>query len=265
MLFRSYGYTARAFSDMLGRPAETSDLEELAVARFLVHRTRTQSPGTAAKDRAQLRAVWEFAARRKLVDTWPALPRIVVPERVPEAWLADELQRLLDATRLEPGTIHGFSSADVFRAMILTQYWTGERIGAVMGLQCADVRGCNVIFRAESRKGGRRDTFREIPVECADALLAVRRRPEDAAIPWQAHPTDIYRRLKRILARAGLPARRQDMFHKFRKTAASYYEAAGEDAQKLMDHSSRKVTERYLDPRIVRRGRPASEVLPKVG
>jgi integrase len=260
-----YEYTLRAFGDVLGRPAETADLEDLAVARFLASRVRSRSPATAAKDRAQLRAIWEFAARRRLVDTWPSLPRIIVPERVPEAWLTEELQAILDSARAETGTICGFPASAIYRAILLTQYWAGERIGAVMELKCADVRGCNIIFRAESRKGGRRDIFREVPVGCADALQAVRRGPGDTAIPWQSHPTDIYRRLKRILKRAGLPTRRQDMFHKVRKTAASYYEAGGGDAQKLMDHSSRKVTERYLDPRIVKRDRPASEVLPQVG
>jgi integrase len=260
-----YEYTLRAFGDVLGRPAETADLEDLAVARFLASRVRSLCPATAAKDRAQIRAMWEFAARRRLVDTWPSLPRIIVPERVPEAWLTEELQAILDAAKQEQGTICGFPASAIYRAILLTQYWAGERIGAVMELKCADVRGCNIIFRAESRKGGRRDIFREVPVGCADALQAVRRGPDDTAIPWQSHPTDIYRRLKRILKRAGLPTRRQDMFHKVRKTAASYYEAGGGDAQKLMDHSSRKVTERYLDPRIVKRDRPASEVLPQVG
>mgnify|MGYP003343505192 CR=1 FL=1 len=157
-----YEYTIRSFGESLGRPAETGDLEELRVARFLAARVREQSPGTAAKDRAQLRALWEFAARRKIVDTWPQVPRIIVPERVPEAWLSGELQRLLDAARDEPGTICGFPSAAVFRAMILTCYWTGERIGAVMALKCADVLGQAIIFRAEGRKGGRRDIYREI-------------------------------------------------------------------------------------------------------
>ncbi len=31
------------------------------MARFLAHRLRTRSVGTAAKDRTQLRAIWRFA------------------------------------------------------------------------------------------------------------------------------------------------------------------------------------------------------------
>lgn len=260
-----YDYTIRAFGEVLGRPPETRDLDELTVARFLAHRVRTTSPGTAAKDRAQLRALWAFAAARRMTDTWPTTPNIVVPERVPEAWLAEELQRLLDSAGQEPGSTLGFPHAAVFRAILLLAYHTGERIGAIMELRCADVRGCHVLFRAEGRKGRRRDIIREIGVEAADALSAVQRAPDDLAIPWGHHPTDIYRYLKQILKRAGLPTDRRSKFHRVRKTTASYYEAAGGSAQRLLDHSSPAVTRKYLDPRIVKPGAPAPDVLPRVG
>ena len=259
-----YGYTMRSWGDLLGRTPETTDLEELAVARFLQHRVRTKSAATAAKDRAQIRAIWEFCVRRRLCETWPQVPRIIVPERVPEAWLIDELQRVIDAARQEPFTYCGFSGSLVFPAILLTAYSTGERIGGIMGLLCRDVRGCSVIFRAESRKGGRRDVFRDISVACADALLAVKRGPDDTAIPWDRHETYIYNRLDIILRRAGLPHGRRDKFHKVRKTTASYYQAAGGSAQQLLDHSSPSVTRRYLDPRIVKPRDSAPSMLPKV-
>lgn len=259
-----YDYTLRSWGELLGRTPETTDLEELAVARFLQHRVRTKSAATAAKDRAQIRAIWEFCARRRLCETWPQVPRIIVPERVPEAWLIDELQRVIDSARQEPLTYCGFPGSLVFPAILLTAYSTGERIGGIMGLLCRDVRGCSVIFRAESRKGGRRDVFRDISVACADALLAVRRGPDDTAIPWDRHETYIYNRLDIILRRAGLPHGRRDKFHKVRKTTASFYEAAGGSAQQLLDHSSPSVTRRYLDPRIVRPHDSAPSMLPKV-
>ena len=259
-----YGYTMRSWGDLLGRTPETTDLEELAVARFLQHRVRTKSAATAAKDRAQIRAIWEFCVRRRLCETWPQVPRIIVPERVPEAWLIDELQRVLDSARQEPFTYCGFSGSLVFPAILLTAYSTGERIGGIMGLLCRDVRGCSVIFRAESRKGGRRDVFRDISVACADALLAVKRGPDDTAIPWDRHETYVYNRLDIILRRAGLPHGRRDKFHKVRKTTASFYQAAGGSAQQLLDHSSPSVTRRYLDPRIVKPRDSAPSMLPKV-
>lgn len=259
-----YEYTLHSWGELIGRPPETSDLEELAVARFLAHRVRTKAAATAAKDRAQIRAIWEFAARRKLCDTWPSLPRIVVPERVPEAWLADEMAKIMQSAALEGGSICGFPAADVWRATLLLCYDTGERVGAVSELLVGDVRGLTVLFRAEARKGRRRDIFRDISQECADALAAVRRKPADTAIPWDRPHTCRWRILGRILERAGLPADRRCKFHRIRKTTASYYEAAGGSAQRLLDHSSPTVTRRYLDPRIVTPGAPAPSVLPRV-
>lgn len=61
-----YDYTLRAWGEMLGRPAETTDLDELAVARFLAWRVRKWAAATAAKDRAQIHAIWGFCAEETL-------------------------------------------------------------------------------------------------------------------------------------------------------------------------------------------------------
>jgi integrase len=259
-----YSYTLRSWGGLLGRQPETDDLEELSVARFLAHRVRTMAAATAAKDRAQLRAIWEFCSRRAFCSTWPSTPRIIVPERIPEAWLTEEMHKLMESAALEQGAICGFPAAAVWRAMLLLAYDTGERIGSLAELKNRDVRGCSVIFRAEERKGRRRDILREISVECADSLMAVRRGPDETAIPWDRAHTSRWDILKRILERAGLPSDRRCKFHRIRKTTASYYEAAGGSAQRLLDHSSPAVTRKYLDPRIVSPGAPAPSVLPRV-
>ena len=261
-----YGYTLRSFGEFLGRPATTDDLEELTVARWLTHRVRTKAPATAAKDRTQIRALWAWANRRGYCSTWPSTPKIVVPERVPEAWLSDELQRLLDEVAKETTLVCGFKMAAVLKAVLLTAYWTGERIGAIVALKCKDVRGQTVVFRAEGRKGRARDILRDISEDCAAALEAIRRTPDDLAIPWDRSHTYLWGRLGIILRRAGLPSGRDCKFHRIRKTAASYYEAAvgPGSAQRLLAHSSPKVTQRYLDPRIVKPGPSTVDVLPHV-
>jgi integrase len=259
-----YGYTIRSWGEFLGRPPETGDLEELAVARFLAWRVRKWAPATAAKDRSQILALWGFCSKRKLCETWPSVHRINVPERVPEAWLTDEMQRLMTSAAAEPGFVGKFPAAAVWRALLLLAYDTGERISSMLELRCSDVRELSVIFRAEQRKGRRRDIYREISQECADALATVRRTPDDFALPWDHHRTCVWRYLKKILVRAGLPSDRKCKFHRIRKTTASFYEAAGGSAQRLLDHSSPAVTRKYLDPRIVTPGVPAPSVLPKV-
>lgn len=260
-----YGYTIKSFGEFLGRAATVADLDELTVARFLAHRVRTREPATAAKDRSQLRALWEFAARRKLTDVWPTIALIRVPERVPEAWLSDEFQRLVDEASRERTTVAGIPGGLYWVALLMLCYDSGERVGSVMQLRWKYVRGCSVLFRAEGRKGRRRDILREISVQTADALLAIKgsRGPDDLVFPWDYNPSYVWKRLEIILKRAKLPAGRRDKFHKVRRTTASYFEAGGGSAQHLLDHSDPATTRKYLDPRIVK-GRSAPDVIPPI-
>lgn len=107
--------------------------------------------------------------------------------------------------------------------------------------------------------------MRDISVETADAMLAIKgnRGPEDEVFPWPRQRSYVWKRLEIILQRAGLPAGRKDKFHRIRKTTASYFEAAGGNAQKLLDHADAATTRKYLDPRIVR-GLSAPAVMPRI-
>lgn len=259
-----YTMTIKPFGKFLGHEPRLCDLEELTVARFLASRVRERAPATAAKDRSQLRALWEFAARRGILNTWPTIPLIKVPERVPEAWLTEEFERLLFEASKERVVLDGIPAGLFWRALLLVLYDTGERITSVMGLRWSGWRGSTVLFRAEHRKGQRRDIVRDISVETADAMLAIRgdRGPDDPVFPWPRNRQYLWRRLGIILERAKLPAGRKDKFHRIRKTTASYFEAAGHSAQRLLDHADPQTTRAYLDPRIVKTT-PAPDVIPR--
>lgn len=263
--FELYRFTISSFGEFLGHEATLDDLEELKVARFLAHRVRSRAAATAAKDRAQLRALWEFAARRRLLNRWPTIAMVRVPERVPEAWVTDEFRRLLASAAQETTTLDGIPSAAWWRAFLLVCYDTAERHSAVAGLCWSAIRGRLILFAAETRKGCRRDILREISEETQAALDAIRgpRKPDDLVFPWPRAHSYRWRRLQIILERAGLPAGRRDKFHKIRRTTASYYQAAGHSAQTLLDHSDPKTTKKYLDPRIVK-PTAAPDVIPRV-
>jgi len=258
-----YRMTIRSYGVSLGCEPTTEHLSEMPVARFLSQRLRTRSPATAKKDSCQLRALWEFAARRGIVTEFPAMRPIKVPERIPTAWTIDEMDRLLEAARQHDGTVAGVPAGLFFRTLILTCYETGERISAVMGLRWADVRGNLVTFRAETRKGGTRDIVRGISPVVAQSMDDIR-RPRELVFEWDRCQANLWRHMGLILKRANLPCDRGSKFHRLRKTCASYAAAAGLDPQKLLDHSSPVTTRAYLDPRIVRQ-RQACDVLPKVG
>lgn len=259
-----YGFTIKAYAKFLGRdPTVEEHFDELEMAKFLAHRLRTRSIGTAAKDRAQLHALVEFAAKRGLCK-WPTMRMIRVPERVPRAWLIEEFQRLLDACAGEPGETAGVPTSKWFRAILQTAYWTGERVGGLLALEWTDIEPTAIVFRAETRKGQRADIYRPIPPECYAAIQEIRTKRK-MVFDWDRSYSLIWHRLGRICERAGLPNDRLSKFHRVRKTSASYYKRYGGDPQALMGHSSPAVTRRYLDPRIAEPGTAAPDVLPKVG
>jgi integrase len=260
-----YKITISEFGKSLGHEPTLEDLEELKVAKFLAKRVRERQPATAAKDRSQIRAMWELAARRKMVEAWPTINLVRVPERVPEAWLSDEMILILKSAAMERASYDEVPAALWWKAIILVCYDTGERIGPIVSLKWQDVRGKSILYSAENRKGRRRDILRPISDETAAALSAIRfgRSPDDLVFPFPRSKSYLWRRLEIILKRAGLPSSRSCKFHKIRKTTASYAEAAGLSAQAILDHSDPKTTRKYLDPRIVVQ-RSAPDVLPKV-
>ena len=260
-----YKMTIAEFGRSLGHAPSLADLEELKVARFLAKRVRERKPATAAKDRSQIRAMWELAARRKMVDLWPTIQRIRIPERVPEAWLTGEMAKILESAARETTDYCGIPAALWWRAILLVCYDTGERIGSVMALLWRDVRDGYILYPAENRKNKTRDIMRRVSPETFDSLQAIRlgRKDSDAVFPWPRTKGYLWKRLEIILERAGLPHDRSCKFHKIRKTTASYAEAAGLSAQAILDHSDPKTTRKYLDPRIVA-ARSAADVLPKV-
>ena len=185
-----------------------------------------------------------------------------MPERIPQAWLTDELQRLLEAASERQGSVAGVPASSFWRAAILVCYETGCRIGELLGLEWRDVSPAGILFRAENRKGRRRDIFRPISPEVAEALEAIRRDRREV-FAWDRCYTNLWRHLGLICKAAGLPNDRLSKFHRLRKTHASYAAAAGLDPQRLLDHASPATTRAYLDPRVVQPP-SAPAVLPRI-
>jgi integrase len=260
---RIYGFTIKAFGDFLETEPTVEHLDELIVARFLAHRLRTRSIGTAAKDRTQLRALWGFLARRGSCPTWPVIRPIRVPERVPQAWLIEEFRRLLESAGEEGGNVGDVPASAFWRAILLTAYQSGERVGGLLSIEWRDVAFNGITIRAEGRKGQRRDIWRGISPDCYESIVAIK-SDRRLVFDWPKCYSMLWHDLGRICKRAGLPNDRLSKFHRVRKTTASYAAAGGLDPQKVMDHASPATTRRYLDPRIVRQPE-ATDVLPRIG
>lgn len=164
-----------------------------------------------------------------------------------------ETERLFAVASAAPGTIGRVATGDWWRALLLVCWDTGERIGAVWSVTWPDVDLTSGWVRvpAESRKGGRCDRLYRLAPDTVAALRPLRANGTGAVFATHFGRQALWIRLRRILRRAGLPSDRRSMFHRIRRSVASYVAAAGGNAQDVLGHSSPAVTRCYLDPRIV--------------
>jgi len=253
----AYLLALKHLADHVGRDPFIRELGDEMVAGCLAKMvTAGRSPATANKTRAHLLAIWRFARRRGLIDTLPEVDRLREPKRIPKAWTEAEVTRILQAAAKETGEVCAIPSRQWWVALLLLLYDTGLRISAAMHLRWRDLDEENgIIFvPAEVQK----QNADQVPFLSEDMLPVLRmiRREHAMMFPWpfdrgcRQWPT-LTRHLRRILKRAGLPSDRKDLFHKFRKTTASYIKLGGGDPTEQLGHSSPAVTRAYLDPRIV--------------
>lgn len=250
---RLYRHSIAAFETTLGRKATTDDLNDDNVE---MHMTRIVDSGlsvaSANKDLWQLGAIWRFGNRNRLVDTWPNVQLYPEPERIPMAWLPEEIDKLFQSVKEEDGSISGAPASLWWQSLLSVLLDTGERIGAVMQCTKDNLQGCYLLVPAESRKGKTRDKLFELSGETQHLLSALSLAHRYTLLfPWDRHGTYLYTRYKRILARAGLPTDSKSKFHRLRRSVASAVKSQGGDATAALDHASSATTKAYLDPRIV--------------
>lgn len=256
---RKYRAAIRHFGKSLGHIPRLSDLNDLAILDVMDHVSRLgRSAATCNNVRAKLVSLWGFLARKGLVALWPDVAQFDEPERVPLAWMPAELARLWKACAAQSGSICGQSAADWWLALHSVLYDSGERIGSVMQLKWSDVDldGRWVIFRAETRKGKRKPNQKPLHPDTVAILERLFTDPDSRVFPWGLTMERLWQRYECVLRLAGLATDRWSKFHKMRRTFASFAEAAGLDATKLLGHSDRRTTEAYLDLRICGRQRP---------
>lgn len=248
----------RYLEETAGREALDSDLNDETVSGFAVWRLEQGlSKYSVNKDLFNLLAFWRWLHKKGYVTNWPDVELEAPPVRVPIALLEDEVDRLFTAIRAEREAVGSIPGPLFWRPLFLVIWDTAERIGAVMSLHWdqVDLKNGWIRFIAEDRKGARSDNVLPIAKDTIAALTAIKRR-EGLVFPWPWSATYIYKKIGRIMVRADLPDNRWYKFHVLRKSVASHYEAAGGNATELLDHSSRKVTKSYLDPRIVKKTSP---------
>jgi integrase len=255
---RLYQHTLRSFEKFLERPPKLTDLNDDTVSAYLAWLVgRRLSVHTVNKERSQLLAVWNYAARKGFVPVFPDVLAERAPTRVPQAWTREELDRLFRACAAESGLIGGLPAGLWWVSLHQVLWDTGERIGAVLQLTWRSYQPPWILVPAESRKGRREDKLFKLGDDTQKGLSEMQCLSKRRIIFfWPKAINSIYYSYAKILKKADLPDDGRCKFHRVRRSVASYYEQAGGNATELLGHTSRKTTRAYLDPRIVRAKQP---------
>lgn len=257
------------------RPLTLADLSLSLIRAAMRHDldVKKRSPATANRLRRNILAVWRYAARLNREERRhnPAAALIASPDDVieafsehrlePRCWSMDELAAILDAAAAMKGRVGDIPAGTWHLAHLWFVYNTGARISAVMGTPIKNLnldRG-EVQLPAWCQKQKAEQTF-DLKPQTIDALhrLRLERLSPDATIfadwPYDRSVTNwpcLTKRYKQILAAAGLSCGRKDLFHKLRRTFATFLarDQGIIAAQQWLGHSHVSVTERYIDMR----------------
>jgi integrase len=254
---RLYWLCLSQFDRSIGKIADVSDLTEDNILLHLSRRSHV-APATRNKELSQLLALWRFAAQRGVLDSWPHIDKEHEPERDPIAWMPDELEKLLAGAAKVAGKIGNAPASLFWLAMIRTILDTGERVGAVRQIKTGWLQGEWLLVPAEARKGKTRDRRYRLSAETIAAIAELRKHTAGSCevFPWPYGETYLWNRFKLVLKSAGLPCTRKHQLHCLRKTVGTAVHASGGSAQDALDHADRRTTQRYIDPRAVKKDAP---------
>jgi integrase/recombinase XerD len=215
------------------------------------------SPASAARKLAAISSWYAWLARRGHISASPAAgiarPQAAPPEPPASGLTQAQALRLLRAADQAPGPQRARTAALV--ALLL---FTGARLSEIIGADISDLgtdQGRPVLWvtRGKSRQG------LPLPGPAAariDAYLAGRRGPQDVTVLFttgtgrRLFPADVRRTVRRLAARAGLPAGLASQLgprtlqHTF---AALYLQAGGSPSglHHAMGHTDPRTTRQY--------------------
>jgi len=246
-----------------------ASIDALTVAKFQAAMIVGRSPASVNAYTRPVKAILRLSADQdnRLIERPPAVKMIPERRRPPLAITIDELTKIMVYVSTLAGSIAGYRRADWWRAVLLTAWETGLRLKQLMRLRTVDLlwEDCGIFSQAEDAKDREGDWF-PLQTRTLDAVRVVYDQSRETLFPSAYAPSTAGKHLRSILDQSGIYAPRGSgmAFHRLRRSKASYTELAGGDAQRVMGHSARSVTERYLDPRIVGRAKQPPMPMPAI-
>ncbi len=231
------------------RDIETDNVTTADVAAWMrAELAAGKSPATVNTKRRSLLTILRSVGVRLDV------PTVREYQRLPEAWTLDECERIFQACREVTGEVAGIPAARWWLSLMVTIYWTGERIGALLSARSADcdLDTGRLVIRGENHKS-RRDRVLSIPDQACNLIRLIYDPRRVLLWPWPLIRQRIYKHARRIVESAGVrcPRGGHNLFHRMRRSSGSLVEAHGGDGAKHLGNSRRVFEKHYRDEWIV--------------
>lgn len=253
------------FSAFIGRPAKLADLNTAKIAKYLTAYRVKFSDRSTNNERQKLFMLWDYAFQSGSLRRAPN-PKLIatlrVEQRPPRALTFAEICRVVEICQSLTGSICDLPASDFWTSLVLAEYWTACRIGAMIATPSTNYGdGCIEIGRQKGKKTKR---YR-LPPSCCHAIDRLHPHGRERIWPWTLHRTRIFPQFRAILEMAGLhpPKNGHHLFHAIRRTNISYCAAVDPAlAQRQANHASYSTTLRYYVDESIANERQAADVLP---
>jgi integrase len=224
------------------------------------------SPATVNKDLRHIKAALNKAHEWGYLPEVPKIHMVKEPRRLPTYVTPEHFDliysKACDLAKFPKLDEQSCSPADWWRALVVTAYMTGLRIGEILAMRTEDLdlKGCQMLTRWDATKGDRDEILplHEVVVDHLHNL------PSKGMLvfPWPHDSRTLWVEFGRIQREAGihLPCREQHQhtpachvygFHDFRRAFATVNapRMKPEALQRLMRHKSYQTTQKsYINP-----------------
>lgn len=255
------------FDAFLKRPALIVDLNDVTVgdaAEWVMAKTGLGLSVESTRGfLSRIRKLWDFLARKRIVDEFPTIENLRKQKRVPRAWTQSQLCSLWAVLTRWPGHFGDIAASDWLCSLHAVLWATSERIGALLQLRWdnVDLPGGFITLQPDIRKGRQVGRTYRLNAQAIEWLSRIQTPARDLVWPWPYRYGYLWTKYRDVLRCAGLPQGRERMFHCMRKSHASHLEAAGGNATESLGHGDRATTiDSYLDPSIAKRDWPADRL-----
>jgi integrase len=259
--------------ERLIRPKKVFALSAESVARFVAarrqergrNRGETVSPATVNKDLRHLKAALAVAEEWGYLDRAPKVRMERAGRKLPRYVTGDHFAALYAACEhaRKPADVPNVAPADWWRALLVTGYMTGWRIGDMLGLRREDVdldAGTAVIRWETEGNKGRRDELVKLHPVVIEHWRKVVVGFDPCVLPWNHHRRTLDEEWLAIQQAAGirLVCRKQHEhtehcqaygFHDLRRAFATMNadKLTPDALQALMRHKSYQTTQLYIN------------------